>query len=148
MKRTKPATLPFRKDHERMKEPELRQHTETSGAIRAVMGVLGTIAGLALGLAVIITMLYVNRPADPIPTDPDAPTPEQRLAELRADEEQALTRYGWIDREQGIVRIPIDRAMEKLVTEYGLELESRPGASDADHATGEAGDVSNDGSRE
>jgi hypothetical protein len=28
---------------------------------------------------------------------------------------QHLTTYGWIDREHGIVRIPIDRAMQRLV---------------------------------
>ena len=37
-----------------------------------------------------------------------------RLA-LRAREDAVLTSYGWVDRNAGIARIPIDRAMELLV---------------------------------
>jgi len=49
--------------------------------------------------------LQVNGPAD--------------LAAFRAKEEAELHSYGWVDREAGIVRIPIDRAME-LLLERGL----------------------------
>jgi hypothetical protein len=41
------------------------------------------------------------------------------LATLRAAEEANLDSYGWIDRNSGTVRIPIDRAMQLLV-ERGL----------------------------
>jgi hypothetical protein len=34
---------------------------------------------------------------------------------LRASEDALLTNYDWVDRNHGIVRIPIDRAMELLV---------------------------------
>lgn len=40
--------------------------------------------------------------------------PEADLAILRADEEQRLSNYGWIDEEKQIVRIPIRTAMEIL----------------------------------
>jgi len=46
------------------------------------------------------------------------------LGELRRHEEEELRSYGWVNREQGIVRIPIDRAM-RLVAERGLP--ARPG---------------------
>ncbi len=38
----------------------------------------------------------------------------QQLHELRQAEEQQLSSYQWIDRQDGIARIPIDRAMEIL----------------------------------
>lgn len=38
-------------------------------------------------------------------------TPED-LKALRAQETQILTSYGWVDKEAGIVRIPIDKAMD------------------------------------
>jgi hypothetical protein len=38
---------------------------------------------------------------------------------LRAQEDEVLTTYGWVDKDRGIARIPIDRAME-LVVERGL----------------------------
>ena len=36
------------------------------------------------------------------------------LREMRAGEDTMLNSYGWVDREAGIVRIPVDRAMEIL----------------------------------
>ncbi|HET6628150.1 MAG TPA: hypothetical protein VFG91_00080 [Woeseiaceae bacterium] len=41
-------------------------------------------------------------------------TPESDLARLRAREAALLHGYGWVDRERGIARIPIERAMEIL----------------------------------
>ena len=45
--------------------------------------------------------------------------PGASLAELRAAEDADLNSYGWIDRNAGTVRIPIDRAMQ-LILERGL----------------------------
>lgn len=62
-------------------------------------------------------------PANPLagsygPTEPPAPRLQVRplddLLALRAEEQQYLSTYGWVDREQGIARIPIERAMELL----------------------------------
>ena len=44
---------------------------------------------------------------------------ERDLAELRAREDLELNSYGWIDKRAGLVRIPIDRAME-LILKQGL----------------------------
>jgi hypothetical protein len=45
--------------------------------------------------------------------------PGAGLAELRAAEDEVLNSYGWIDRNKGTVRVPIDRAMQ-LLLERGL----------------------------
>jgi len=45
--------------------------------------------------------------------------PAQDLAALRRLEEQRLSSYGWIDRQQKTVHIPIDRAIAATV-ERGL----------------------------
>jgi hypothetical protein len=55
------------------------------------------------------------------------PTPEPRLQfhapkelqEMRAAEDALLKNYGWIDQKAGIVRIPVDRAIE-LLAKRGL----------------------------
>jgi hypothetical protein len=55
------------------------------------------------------------------------PTPEPRLEvkpggdlkTVRAQEDAILKSYGWVDADKGIVRIPIDRAIE-IVAERGL----------------------------
>src|SRR3990172_9852623 len=41
----------------------------------------------------------------------------EELAHLRAEQLELLNSYRWIDREKGVVGIPIDRAMEMTVQE-------------------------------
>jgi hypothetical protein len=41
------------------------------------------------------------------------------LREMRRAEESLLTSYGWLDREKGLVRIPVERAMELLAEKEG-----------------------------
>jgi hypothetical protein len=43
------------------------------------------------------------------------------LSAMRAREKEVLTSYGWVDREKGVVRIPMERAME-LIIERGLPV--------------------------
>jgi hypothetical protein len=54
--------------------------------------------------------------------EPDPLAPRRRI---RAREDAVLTTYGWVDRRTGVVRIPIDRAMELLV-ERGLPPSKPP----------------------
>jgi hypothetical protein len=49
-----------------------------------------------------------------------------QINDFRLQEEQTLYSYGWIDRQAGLVRIPIDRAME-LVAERGLPTTPKAG---------------------
>lgn len=61
------------------------------------------------------------------PKLPPAPvlesTPVLDLRAIRVAEEQVLHTYGWIDQPKGVVRIPIDRAID-LLAQRGLP--SRP----------------------
>lgn len=43
--------------------------------------------------------------------------PARDLEALRKREDELLGSYGWVDREKGVVRIPIERAMDLLVKE-------------------------------
>src|SRR5262245_52292822 len=45
--------------------------------------------------------------------------PIQDLKQIRDAEESILHSYGWVNRQAGIVRIPIERAMQ-LIAERGL----------------------------
>ena len=51
------------------------------------------------------------------PNPIDQQSAEQDLADFRAREEAILTSYGWVNRPAGIVRIPIERAIELLAKE-------------------------------
>ena len=62
----------------------------------------------------------VARPAGELPPGPNLLTNEPaNLKNFRASEDTALTSYGWIDRNAGTVRIPIEKAKE-LLMEKGL----------------------------
>ena len=54
-----------------------------------------------------------------VPKQPPEPrlqiSPQGDLEELRRQEDEILSTYQWIDRDKGIVRIPISRAMELFV---------------------------------
>jgi len=43
---------------------------------------------------------------------PQQTTPVSDMVDMRRAEEQALTTYAWVDKQQGIVRMPIARAKE------------------------------------
>lgn len=59
-------------------------------------------------------------PARRLPPEPRLqPNPPVELQKLRESEERILHHYAWIDRPRGIVRIPIDRAIDLLAQEAG-----------------------------
>jgi hypothetical protein len=47
--------------------------------------------------------------------------PELELVEMREADARVLDTYAWEDEEQGLVRVPIERAME-MVAEHGLPV--------------------------
>jgi hypothetical protein len=59
-------------------------------------------------------------------------TPDEKglgLSELQAADQRELTSYGWINRQQGQVRIPIERAMELLAEEADYKSETPTSSS-------------------
>ncbi len=48
------------------------------------------------------------------------------ITSFRVQEEQTLNSYGWVDQSAGVVRIPIDRAME-LLAQRGLPTRPQAG---------------------
>ena len=52
------------------------------------------------------------------------------LAQFRTQQREALTTYGWVDKEAGVVRVPIERA-KQLIVERGLPQAAATGAAPA-----------------
>ena len=97
------------------------------------------VAGLFLLILLTLLLMLVmfrylsQEPASadlPVPTPMEAnrvlpPAPRLQVGnagdfeQLRKKEEEALNQYGWVDKNAGIVRIPVSRAME-LLAERGL----------------------------
>jgi hypothetical protein len=59
-------------------------------------------------------------------------TPWADLKQLRTEELQYLHSYGWVDRNAGVARIPIDKA-KTLLLQRGLPV--RPGLADESEGT-------------
>jgi len=122
--------------------PEVH-HEESDVDIRAILG-FG--AGLIVAAVLIHLLAYVLlryfdarearrvMPQYPlavaqgnrVPPEPRLQTdPRQDLADLRAREDETLNSYGWVDKNAGIVRIPIDEAI-KLTLARGLPAREAP----------------------
>ena len=118
--------------------PHEAVHHEESDV--SIGGVFGFAAGLTVAVAFIafavwlLFQFYASRAArrttpeyplavqqeNRLPPEPRLQTnPRQDLSDLRSEEDRLLDSYGWVDRNGGVVRIPIDRAM-KLAVERGL----------------------------
>jgi len=108
-------------------------------------GLVAVVAGVIGGIALMFSFLHrrdlaaqertrdervtqavaETRPHFPAPRLQVAP--EVDLATLRAREDAELNSYGWLDRKAGIVRLPIERAMDLLVRR-GLPVRGDPNA--------------------
>ena len=100
------------------------------------------LAGAALACAIVLagSLVYgtfrflAARPASGARSEPMFATdsqvpPEPRIEEhpavdlqqLHAQEDRTLSTYGWVDKKAGVVRIPVDRALE-LQLERGFPV--------------------------
>jgi len=103
-----------------------------------------TAIGLALSVVVVGLIVYgvfqylAAHPATSVQSSPmtvldsqipPAPRIEEhpaiQIQQLRSQEDRALTTYGWVNKKAGVVRIPIDRAME-LQLERGFPTRKEP----------------------
>ncbi len=81
---------------------------------RLTLGVIGTLGGVSLIVFAVLYVLVAKPANDPTPARPDHAAIR---AELEAEARTKLESYGWVDRENGIVRIPVTRARELWLKE-------------------------------
>ncbi|HTO95298.1 MAG TPA: hypothetical protein VMM80_12985 [Bacteroidota bacterium] len=116
-----------------MTVPESGSEIRFSRALAVGGALVGLIlVGLVISTgALFIARQYTDDPGhDPavfaspgvLPPEPRFQTdPHAELLRLRAAEDSILTTYGWVDRDSGLARIPVARAMA-LIAEHGLPL--------------------------
>lgn len=81
-------------------------------------------SGAALGFLIVsvifavlvvgVKLLLVQPPVDAARAD----VRTKALAEIQATEEKALNNAGWIDQQRGIVRLPIDTALQLAAQQW------------------------------
>ena len=103
-----------------------------TGIALAVGTVLVCFAVAGLFKVMMATVNTSNQAPAPIPAVqafPPGPRlqnkPWLELQAVREHEDQLLTTYGWVDKNAGTVRIPIDRAMD-IVVQRGLPVRTEP----------------------
>ena len=106
----------------------VQAHETADINVRRILLVAGlfaaTLVAVALAAAGVMAWLHDRTaravtPADATPTVAPSPPPQPRppadLLSLRREKTALLDEYRWLDRDRGIVRIPIERAMALLV---------------------------------
>ena len=53
-------------------------------------------------------------------------TPVTDLIEMRAAEKQVLDHYGWVDKQHGVVHIPIEQAKEMMAARMATQTQTAP----------------------
>lgn len=79
------------------------------------LSILGALGSLLLFLFIIFIAYLPNRP-EPVDAGIVAERSE-RLASVKAEQTELITSYEWVDKEKGIVRIPVERAKEIIVSQ-------------------------------
>ena len=91
---------------------------QTAAVLAAVIVAAGFAAYGALALFHHETgraLAPIDAPPAHMPSPALQNAPAHDLAAFRAQKHALLNEYGWIDRDRGIVRIPIERAMSLLI---------------------------------
>jgi hypothetical protein len=104
-------------------EAHVRGKLEPPGIhVRGVLLTAGAALVLVIGAVAGLTAVYRAYVPNPSPPPPQAfPEPQvrpdeaQQLRRLLSEQRARLAGYAWADRDKGLVRIPIDRAMQLLV---------------------------------
>jgi hypothetical protein len=128
-------------------------HEKTDTGVHNVAVLAGAFVGLLVfGLIVgygTFRFLYTPETATvvPSPLQPGRVLPAGPLLQVNAQEDlrdylqqqqQTLNSYGWVDQGAGVVRIPIDRAMDEVL-QRGLPIRAAAGSPSTPASAGGAG---------
>ena len=98
-------------------------NTDTTSINRASSAVTGFIIASLIFIALAVVVKFgVQIPA--IDADRNAAR-AKALAEIRAIEDKSLNTAGWIDQSRGIVRLPIDTAMQEAAQAWQNPAQAR-----------------------
>lgn len=123
--------------HAPEQKPGLHHETYDANVRYVVYFAVALVVAVAAGLLVSWGVLRyltnhqsLGEPASPLATGREIPPPgmprlqahpHQDVEKYLQEQDNVLNSYGWVDREHGVVRIPIKRAM-RLLLEQGLPV--------------------------
>ena len=107
--------------------PQNHRHEKSDMDPRYVFYFAVALTVVGIGVCVLVWWMFrtfesrqARLESQPVLVETPQPQPERRLQispqgdlqNLRRQEDEILSTYGWINRESGAARIPIDRAMQ------------------------------------
>lgn len=105
--------------------PRRNDDPETSGIL--IVGILSAIFLFVIIVAVQALFYNIQKAEHErkVVTQPHA-----EWSQVKTEQLETLNSYRWIDREKGVVGIPIERAMELFLEERGQRAETAPPGED------------------
>jgi hypothetical protein len=113
-------------------------HEKTDAQARPLLLFGAILAAIILAVALLMWITFrffameqsLGAPPTPfalgrlLPPEPRLqPDPRIDLNRLRKQEQDAISGYGWVNPTDGVIRIPVDRAMDRLI-EKGLPVQT------------------------
>ena len=96
---------------------------ESKAGAGGVWNVVVALAALLIVAALVWAMKHYTTP--PALTAQRAAERAKNLADLRAAEKEAMEAYGWVDPAKGVVRLPLDRAVQLTVAAWENPAQAR-----------------------
>lgn len=116
--------------HEELESEQDRPKIRMIGAI--IFATLALLFGIVLGAKEIFRSVFNHEISSK-----QLEHQGTELRELRAEEQAKLSRYQWVSRKDGVVRIPLDRARELTLASYrSRPTVPAPGGDEARPPTG------------
>lgn len=143
------SNRPQRRQQGRMNKDVMFEARDIDASILGWIGVGVIVSAFLIHGGVAMLYAYLSRTEFPRGSQPvtfvkEAPKqstlpalqedPHRDLERLRESERQTLNSYGWVDREKGIVRVPIKEAMKRVVAK-GLPAAEKASPSPANSGT-------------
>ena len=87
-------------------------NSNDSSFLTPLLAAVGTIAIFA-----VLVLLAYGMGGSDAPVKAVVENPPPSAATLRAKEQEVLTSFGWVDKDKGVVRIPVDVAQNLVIQE-------------------------------
>lgn len=101
-------------DQQHAAEVDYDRHEPRSGLIAIISGVtLAVLVGMILGVYWLYIVAYER-----VEQEQYAGVPSKELEAIRAREADHLYKYAYLDKEKGVIRVPVDRAIELVAAEF------------------------------
>jgi len=93
----------------------MAKQNQKENVSRGLLPLMLTVAGFFVFVAILAFIWIDQKPATVALGGRSPEARVEMLRELREREASELNTYGWVDQDQGVVRLPVERAMQLVL---------------------------------